>query len=104
MHRDRVFPEWAYENDVGNVIHSYIDKSYTSIAYAKHLEKVDEEYNYQKVQELTDQIRIEGYDHRLAGDMVAWVMKLKTLERTKERFVRAAKTLTSFLLSVKTTV
>ena len=104
MHRDRVFPEWAYENDVGNVIHSYIDKSYTSIAYAKHLEKVDEEYNYQKVQELTDQIRIEGYDHRLAGDMVAWVMKLKTLERTKERFVRGAKTLTSFLLSVKTTV
>ena len=28
LHRDRIFPEWAYENDIMNVAHSYIDKSY----------------------------------------------------------------------------
>jgi hypothetical protein len=104
MHRDRIFPEWAYNNDVGDVAHSYIDKSYTSIAYGKHLEKVDEEYNYQKVNELIDQIKNEGYDHKLASDMVAYTMGIKTLKTVKAHFASTAKTVTSFLLSLKTSV
>jgi hypothetical protein len=104
LHRDRIFPEWAYETDVMNVAHAYIDKSYTAIAYAKHLQKVDEEYKYEGVELLLDQIEQEGFDRNTAADMTAWVMQLKQMKEWEQTLVGVAKNVTSFLLSWKTSI
>lgn len=104
MHRDRIFPEWAYDDDVIGIAHAYIDKSYTSIAYAKNLKKMDENYEYEEVTNLIGKIEDEGYDAGFAKDIVAYILGLKTISSNDARIRSIAKELTTFLLSIGTSV
>jgi hypothetical protein len=102
LHRDRIFPDWAYSNDVASVLHSYIDHSYNALAYAKYLEKMTEEYSYEKIDELIEQIKNDGHDYETARDFVTATLRLKMMEPYKSRAVRFSKNVTAFLLSPKT--
>jgi hypothetical protein len=104
LHRDRIFPDWAYSNDVASVLHSYIDHSYNALAYAKYLEKMTEEYSYEKIDELIEQIKNDGHDYETARDFVTATLRLKMMEPYKSRAVRFTKNVTAFLLSPKTGV
>ena len=104
LHRDRIFPEWAYVNDVMDIAHAYIDKSYEAIGYAKEFGKMDEEYKYENIDKELEVISADGYDHKLAANIMGWSMGLKRQDIYDETFNRVARSTTTFLLTPRTTL
>jgi len=104
LHRDRIFPEWAYENDIMNIAHAYIDKSYEAIGYAREFGKMDEEYKYENIDKELELISKDGYDHKLAANIMGYSMGLKRQDIYDETFNKVARASTTFLLTPKTTL
>jgi len=103
MHRDRIFPEWAYEQNLMEVAHGYIDKSYEAISHAKEFGKIDDEYKYENIDTQLDLIERDGFERKLAEDIMGWSMGLKSQDRYEQTMNKMAKNITSFLLSPQTT-
>jgi len=104
LHRDRIFPEWAYENDIMNIAHAYIDKSYEAIGYAKEFGKMNEEYKYENIDKELDKISRDGYDHKLAANIMGFSMGLKRQDIYDQTFNKVARASTTFLLTPRTTL
>lgn len=102
LHRDRIFPDRAYENDVSKVLHAYIDGSFRAIGQAKYFEKATEIYSYEKVDKLLKKIRDDGYDYKNARDMMAISLRIK--HPTHQEITSLARNAATFLLSIKTTI
>ncbi len=104
MHRDRIFPEWAYEQDIMNVAHGYIDKSFEAISFAKEFGKIDEDYKYENIDTQLDLIERDGFSRNDAQNIMSWAMGLKNFDEYDRKMNRFAKNTTSFLLSFTTTL
>ena len=104
LHRDRIFPEWAYVNDVMDIAHAYIDKSYEAIGYAREFGKMDEEYKYENIDKELELISKDGYDHKLAANIMGYSMGLKRQDIYDETFNKVARASTTFLLTPRTTL
>ena len=104
MHRDRIFPEWAYEQDIMNVAHGYIDKSFEAISFAKEFGKIDEDYKYENIDTQLDLIERDGFSRNDAQNIMSWAMGLKNFDEYDQKMNRFAKNLTSYLLSFRTSV
>ena len=85
-------------------MHSYISSSYQSISYAKYLDKPTDDYSYEEVDKLVAEIKANGGDHELARNMIAVTLRLRIPESYEKSFVKIAKNITSFLLSLKTAI
>tara|TARA_R100000664_G_C2746273_1_gene133976 strand:- start:595 stop:1839 length:1245 start_codon:yes stop_codon:yes gene_type:complete len=65
---------------------------------------MDEEYKYENIDKELEVISADGYDHKLAANIMGWSMGLKRQDIYDETFNRVARSTTTFLLTPRTTL
>ena len=103
FHRDEIFPEWMYDDDVYNVLRRYIHASATSIGYAKYFKRQTSQYSYALIDELTNNLKTNE-EKELFRDMVQVALRLHNINEIDNVLLRASKNISTFLLSFKTAI
>ena len=103
FHRDEIFPDWMYDNDVYNVLRKYIHASATSLGYAKYFKRQTSQYSYALIDELTNNLKTNE-EKELFRDMVQVALRLNNVSEIDNIITRATKNISTFLLSFRTAI
>jgi hypothetical protein len=104
LSRDRILPEWAYEDDATHVLHTYIHSTWETISYAKFFEKQIDEFEYEKTDEIYKQFLNYGFPEEDVKTLIQAAMRLKLPDAYRAKAVRMAKNLSIVLLGPQTTI